>query len=89
MATDSSILAWKTPWMEEHSNLQSMGSQRVGHDWVTSLHFTSLQWKNRRIEFFTSSENRMDIPRKNTWQKEVAYTCLESSVRAPNVWDQL
>ena len=37
MATHSSILAWKTPWMEEPGRLQSMGSQRVGHDWVTSL----------------------------------------------------
>ena len=32
MATHSSILAWKIPWMEEPSRLQSMGSQRVGHD---------------------------------------------------------
>ena len=30
MATHSSILAWKIPWMEEPSRLQSMGSQRVG-----------------------------------------------------------
>ena len=40
MATHSSILAWKIPWTEEPGRLQSMGSQRVGHDWVTSLHFT-------------------------------------------------
>ena len=32
MATHSSILAWKNPWMEEPGRLQSMGSQRVGHD---------------------------------------------------------
>ena len=32
MATHSSILAWKIPWMEEHGRLKSMGSQRVGHD---------------------------------------------------------
>ena len=32
MATCSSILAWKTPWTEEPSGLQSMGLQRVGHD---------------------------------------------------------
>ena len=32
MATYSSILAWKTPWTEEPGGLQSMGSQRVGHD---------------------------------------------------------
>jgi len=32
MATHSSILTWKTPWMEERGRLQSMGSQRLGHD---------------------------------------------------------
>ena len=32
MATHSSILAWKIPWIEEPGRLQSMGSQRVGHD---------------------------------------------------------
>ena len=32
MAAHSSTLAWKTPWMEEPGGLQSMGSQRVGHD---------------------------------------------------------
>ena len=39
MATHSSILSWKIPCLEEPGRLQSMGSQRVGHDWVTSLHF--------------------------------------------------
>jgi len=37
MATHSSILAWRIPWREEPGRLQSMGSQRVGHDWGTSL----------------------------------------------------
>ena len=32
MATHSSISAWKIPWTEESGRLQSMGSQRVGHD---------------------------------------------------------
>ena len=32
MATHSSILAWKIPWMEEPGRLQSIGLQRVGHD---------------------------------------------------------
>ena len=32
MATHSSILAWKTPWMEKPGRLQSTGWQRVGHD---------------------------------------------------------
>ena len=41
MATHSSILAWEIPWTEEPGGLHSMGSQRVIHDWATSLHFTS------------------------------------------------
>ena len=36
MATHSSILAWKISWTEEPGGLQSMGSQRVRHDWVTN-----------------------------------------------------
>ena len=35
MATHSSILAWRIPWTVEPGGLQSMGSQRVGHDLVT------------------------------------------------------
>ena len=37
MATDSSTLAWKIPWMEEPCRLQSMGLQRVRQDCATSL----------------------------------------------------
>ena len=33
MATHSSIVAWRIPWTEETSRLQSTGSQRVRHDW--------------------------------------------------------
>ena len=44
----SSILAWKLPWTEEPSGLQSMGSLRVGHDWVTSLSlFTFMHWRRK------------------------------------------
>ena len=32
MATHSSLLAWRIPWVEESGGLQSMGLQRVGHD---------------------------------------------------------
>ena len=37
IATHSSTLAWKIPWMEEPGRLQSVRSQRVRHDWATSL----------------------------------------------------
>ena len=36
MATYSNILRWKIPWTKESGTLQSMGSQRVRHDWVTN-----------------------------------------------------
>ena len=35
MGTQSSTIGWKTPWKEESGELQSMGSQRVRHDWAT------------------------------------------------------
>ena len=45
MATPSSILAWEIPWTEEPGRLQSMGSQRTGHDWVSNtLTFSLSQW---------------------------------------------
>ena len=46
MAPHSSTLAWRTPWTEKPDRLQSMGSRRVGHDWVTSLSlFTFMHWR--------------------------------------------
>ena len=36
MATHSSTLAWKIPWTEKRGRLQSMGSQRVGHDYYSN-----------------------------------------------------
>ena len=48
MATHSSTLAWKIPRTEEPGRLQSMGSQRVRHDWVTSLSlFTFMHWRRK------------------------------------------
>ena len=43
MATHSSILAWKIPWAEKCDRWQSMGLQRVGHDWVTEHIHQSLR----------------------------------------------
>ena len=46
MVTYSSILAWGIPWTEEPGRLQSMGLQRVGHDWVISqpIHVAASGW---------------------------------------------
>ena len=47
MATHSSILAWRIPWREEPGRLQSMGLQRVGHNWVTN---TTTYYYNKTIK---------------------------------------
>ena len=43
MATHSSILAWRIPWTVEPGGLQSMGIQRIRHNWVTSIFTFSLK----------------------------------------------
>ena len=45
-ATHSSIHAWKIPRTEEPGELRSMVSQRVRHDWMTSLHYTTHEQKH-------------------------------------------
>ena len=52
MAPHSSTLAWKIPWTEEPGGLQSKESQRVRHDWVTSLSL-SLTKNNYKKVFIT------------------------------------
>ena len=48
MAPHSSTLAWRIPWTEEPARLQSTGSLRVRHDWVTSLSlFTFMHWRRK------------------------------------------
>ena len=48
MAPHSSTVAWKIQWTEEPGGLQSTGSLRVGHDWVTSLSlFTFMHWRRK------------------------------------------
>ena len=54
MAIHSSTLAWKIPWTEEPDRLQSMGSQRVRHDWATSL---SLSCLTLELPWWLSNEN--------------------------------
>ena len=48
MATHASILAWRIPWAEEPGGLQSIGLQRVRHDWITNIYIQTyldtLKW---------------------------------------------
>ena len=50
MATHSSILAWKISWTEESGRLQSMGLQRVEHDYMHALHRDWCGWYNGQAE---------------------------------------
>ena len=62
MATHSSILAWRISWREEPGRLQSMGLQRVRHDWATSLslfHF----WRSVSPGSLVEMENPTPHPR--------------------------
>ena len=74
MATHSSILAWRIPWTEEPGGLQSMGSQRVGHDWMTSLslfHFSTLISRCTEIDV---------LQEQFSWTKVCLSRCLHQCV---------
>ena len=45
MATYSSILSWRIPWTKEPGKLQSMGLQRVKHDWMTNTSTTTVWYR--------------------------------------------
>ena len=73
-ATNSSILAWRIPWTRKSGRLQSMGSQRVGHDWVTMLSLSpnilyctltlqiDISFDDGIILFFYQINKRMGFP---------------------------
>ena len=72
MATHCSTPAWKIPWMEEPGGLQSMGSQRVGHDWVISLSFfLSFLWDKVRKKNWNH--------RRESWWKAFLLTVIDWS----------
>ena len=51
MATHSSILAWRIPWVEEPGGLQSTGSQRVRHHCMISLSLSIYGYNKKTIPF--------------------------------------
>ena len=72
MATHSSVLAWSIPWMEEPGRLQSMGSQRVGHDWATSFPF---QLPNFRVLEIMCRTKSLFLLIKRLWLGVCVPTC--------------
>ena len=85
MATHASTLTWKIPWMEERGGLQSMGSQRIRHNWATSLHFRLLNrfswWISKLIEgspywYYVTCQRQIHVFLK----RKQYFSCVFSSV---------
>ena len=68
MATHSSILAWKIPWAEEPGGLQSVGSQRVRHNWASKY---ANRWRG-------TMKNRGP-----KWNASCPWPCLKGFMEAP------
>ena len=79
MAIHSSTVAWKIPWTEEPRRLQSMGLQRVGHDWATSL---SLSKDKKEEEIIRKKKHKR---RSNTGEENCNMILIIVSWRC--LWD--
>ena len=81
MASHSRILAWKIPWMAEPGRLLSMGSQRVRHDWGTSLHLPVSLELDTKAQFSAIHGNLMTRKTQpwhgQTWSKIIISTTVK------------
>ena len=90
MATHSSTLAWKIPWMEGPGRLQSMGLRRVGHDWATSLSlFTFMHWRRKWLPtpvFLPGeSQGRRSLVGCHLWGRRVGHDWCNLAAAAPGI----
>ena len=67
MTVHSSILAWSIPWTEEPGGLQSMGLQRVGHDWATHTHTWTLYFNKKSFKFCNENSYLPSLLDKQTF----------------------
>ena len=89
VAPHSSTLAWKTPWTEKPGRLQSMGSLRVGHDWVASFSLSCIGEGNGNPLQCSCLENPRDggawwaavsgVAQNRTWLKRLSSSSSSSS----------
>ena len=70
MATNSSILTWRIPWIEDPGRLQSMGLQRVRHNWL-SEHCCVSKWSCTYPSPSVSSGNTSLTPHQLSWPSGV------------------
>ena len=91
MATHSSLLAWRTPWTEAPGGLQSMGSQRIGHNLATDISRSLLRFgqllclieSSVKMETFfkvlDKSQMRVFVRPLSTLADSAMHTCLQLS----------
>ena len=96
MATHSSVLAWKIPWMEEPGRLQSMGSQRVRNNWVINTFFLSWSIFNKiakqtvcllaspiMFQFFSCHQLILRCAHS------VTHSCSHTAIRSSLLWGRV
>ena len=87
MAIHSSTIAWKIPWTEEPDRLQSMGSQRVGHDWATLLSLSLVHPKGDQSWMFIGrTDAEADTP--ILWPPHVKSWLIGKDADAGRDWGQ-
>ena len=79
--THSSTLAWKILWTEEPGRLQSMGLQRVRHNWATSLHSLHFilyhwrrKWQSTPVFLPGESHGQRSLPGHGPWDRRESDT---------------
>ena len=72
METHSNILAWEIPWTEKPGGLQSIGSQRVGHDWVACARAHTHTHTDMLIHCFSFNHT--------LWKLHLGYTRVKEPV---------
>ena len=104
MGIHSSILAWRIPWTEKPGGLQSMGSKRIGHDWVTNSELMLLNcgvgedsWESLGLQGDPTSPSKggsvMGVHWKDWWSwnsNTLATWCKElTHWKRPWCWERL
>ena len=86
VATHSSIFAWKTPWTEKPGKLQSVGSQRVRHDWACTYAPTNgADWifEKLKLTWIVDRSNYNNL--KDLFLKQIEYMMFGRSFQEPNI----
>ena len=70
MATHSSIFAWEIPWTEESDRLQSIGSQRVGHNLSIKQQPSLIQWQPTPVLLPGKSHGQISLVGYSLWGRK-------------------